>query len=61
MSKKCYYCEKKKSPDHKQVDELKKFVFEDGRIKPARNTGLCGKHQRAMKTAVENARHIALI
>ena len=42
MSKKCYYCEKKKSPDYKQVDELKKFVFEDGRIKPARNTGLCG-------------------
>ena len=49
MSKKCYYCEQHKNPDYKRVNELKKFVFEGPRMKPARTTGLCGKHQRALK------------
>ncbi|OKZ75373.1 MAG: 30S ribosomal protein S18 [Clostridium sp. 26_22] len=61
MSKKCYYCEQHKNPDYKRVNELKKFVFEGTRMKPARTTGLCGKHQRALKRAIANAHHLALM
>lgn len=61
MSKKCYYCKQDKKPDYKRVDELKNFVFEDGKIKPARLTGLCGKHQRALKRAIANAHQLALM
>lgn len=59
--KKCYYCEKGERPDYKQVAELKKFVFEDGRMKSARSTGLCGKHQRMLKRAIANAHQLALM
>jgi small subunit ribosomal protein S18 len=61
MSKMCYYCEQHKKPDYKRVDELKKFVFDGTRMKPARSTGLCGKHQRALKRAIANAHHLALM
>ena len=53
MRKKCYYCEQHKKPDYKRLDELKKFVYEETQMKPARSTGLCGKHQRALKRAIE--------
>lgn len=59
--KKCYYCEQHKNPDYKQVDELQQFVFEETRMKPARSTGLCRKHQRALKRAIANAHKLALM
>ena len=61
MRKKCYYCEQHKKPDYKRLDELKKFVFEETQMKPARSTGLCGKHQRDLKKAIANAHKLALM
>lgn len=58
MRKKCYYCEQHKKPDYKRLDELKKFVYEETQMKPARSTG---KHQRALKRAIANAHHLALM
>ena len=47
--------------DYKDVETLKKYISERGKILPRRITGTCAKHQRAVTTAVKRARHIALL
>jgi small subunit ribosomal protein S18 len=58
----CQFCaEKVKYIDYKQVDLLKRFVTEQGRIRSRRQTGNCARHQRILARAVKRARHIALL
>ena len=58
----CAYCaDKNLVIDYKQVEKLKKYVSEKGKILPRRVTGLCAKHQRDLTIAVKRARHIALL
>ena len=47
--------------DHKNTDLLRRFIHEDGKIRPRRQTGTCAKHQRALAKAIKRARHIALL
>ena len=47
--------------DYKNVDQMKKFVNEKGKILPRRATGACAKHQRDITQAVKRARHIAVL
>ena len=47
--------------DYKDVNKLKRYVSERGKILPRRITGTCAKHQRALTVAVKRARHIALM
>jgi small subunit ribosomal protein S18 len=58
----CQFCaDKSIEIDYKQVDMLRRFVTEDGRIRPRRQTGTCARHQRSLAVAVKRARHIALL
>jgi len=58
----CAYCaDKNLEIDYKQVEKLRKYVSEKGKILPRRVTGLCAKHQRELTIAVKRARHIALL
>lgn len=58
----CQFCaEKTKYIDYKQVDLLKRFTNEQGKIRPRRETGACARHQRMLAKAVKRARHIALL
>lgn len=58
----CAFCEDEKKPiDFKDVNTLKKYVSERGKILPRRITGNCAKHQRAITLAVKRARHVALM
>lgn len=58
----CQFCTDKTAKiDYKNVDLLARFVNESGKIRPRRQTGTCARHQRAVSTAVKNARHIALL
>ena len=58
----CVFCgEKAPKIDYKDVNTLKRYVSESGKILPRRITGTCAKHQRAITTAVKRARHIALM
>ncbi len=58
----CQFCaDKELKIDYKQVDMLRRFVTEDGKIRPRRQTGTCAKHQREVAAAVKRARHIALL
>lgn len=58
----CRFCaDSKLVIDYKNTDLLRQFVYEDGKIRPRRQTGNCAKHQRAVTQAVKRARHIALL
>ena len=58
----CQFCaDKTIKIDYKNTDLLKRFVTEEGKIRPRRQTGTCAKHQRAVASAVKRARHIALL
>ena len=58
----CQFCaDKTESIDYKDVDTLKKYVTERGKILPKRITGTCAMHQRAVTTAIKRARIVALL
>ncbi len=58
----CQFCaDKNVRIDYKQVEMLRRFVSEDGKIRPRRQTGTCAKHQRELAVAVKRARHLALL
>jgi small subunit ribosomal protein S18 len=59
----CVFCADKNYTDidYKDINKLKRYVSERGKILPRRITGNCAKHQRALTVAVKRARHIALM
>jgi small subunit ribosomal protein S18 len=58
----CQFCADKNAViDYKQADLLRRFVSEDGKIRPRRQTGTCARHQRELARAIKRARHIALL
>lgn len=50
-----------KEIDYKDLDTLKQFVTETGKIVPSRITGTKAKYQRQLATAVKRARYLALL
>ncbi|TXI16632.1 MAG: 30S ribosomal protein S18 [Nitrosomonas sp.] len=50
-----------KQVDYKDIDILKDFISENGKIIPARITGTSAFYQRQLSTAVEHARFLALL
>ena len=58
----CVYCADKNAViDYKDVNKLKRYISERGKILPRRITGNCAKHQRALTAAIKRARHVALM
>jgi small subunit ribosomal protein S18 len=58
----CQFCsDKDLEIDYKNVDLLRRYIDDTGKIRPRRQTGTCAKHQRAVAKAIKNARHIALL
>lgn len=47
--------------DYKDVDLLRKFITERGKILPRRLTGLTAKQQRDLTLAIKRARLVALL
>lgn len=47
--------------DYKDVDLLKRYVSDRGKLLPSRITGVCAKYQRQLTSAVKRARQIALL
>ena len=47
--------------DFKDVDLLRKFVTDRGKILPRRATGTSAKYQRKLALAIKRARHMALL
>ena len=60
--KTCQFCaDKQLLIDYKKVDLLKRYVTDEGKIRPRRQTGACARHQRVVAAAIRKARHIALL
>ena len=47
--------------DYKDIEVLKQYVSETGKIVPSRITGTKARYQRQLAKAVKRARYIALI
>lgn len=50
-----------KEIDYKDLETLKAFVSETGKIVPSRITGTKAKYQRQLAKAIKRARYLALI
>jgi len=60
--KTCQFCaDKQLLIDYKKVDLLKRYITDEGKIRPRRQTGACARHQRVVAAAIRKARHIALL
>lgn len=58
----CYFSQIKADyVDWKDVDTLKRFVSESGKIVPRRVTGTTAAFQRELATAIKRARYMALL
>lgn len=47
--------------DYKDVQLLRQFVSDLGKIEPRRRRGTTAKHQRSLAVAIKRARHLALL
>jgi len=47
--------------DYKDLDTLKQYISETGKIVPSRITGTKAKYQRQLATAIKRARNLALL
>ena len=47
--------------DYKDLETLKAYVSETGKIVPSRITGTKAKYQRQLATAIKRARYLALL
>lgn len=47
--------------DYKEVNYLKRFMTDRGKIAPRRMTGLCPKHQRDVSKCIKKSRVIGLV
>lgn len=60
----CKICTSTESDDvinYKNIDLLRKFVTEKGKIVPRRLSGTCAKHQRMITRAIKQSRTVALL
>lgn len=58
----CQFCaDKVREVNYKDADMLRRFLTDNGRIRPRRQTGTCARHQRSLAGAVKRARHLALV
>lgn len=58
----CAFCmDKATEIDYKDINKLRKYVTERGKILPRRISGNCAKHQRQLTESVKRARNIALL
>ncbi|HOA28440.1 MAG: 30S ribosomal protein S18 [Candidatus Cloacimonetes bacterium] len=58
----CKFCANKDLViDYKNVDMMRQYISDVGKIEAARLTGTCAKHQRKLTTEIKRARQMALI
>ncbi|NLZ48705.1 MAG: 30S ribosomal protein S18 [Clostridiales bacterium] len=58
----CAFCvDKAEHIDYKDINKIRKYVTERGKILPRRISGNCAKHQRQLTEAIKRARNIALL
>ena len=62
IKKVCKFCSgRMEELSYQDVDRLKGFITERGKIVPRRVSGNCAKHQRGLTRAIKRARELALL
>ena len=60
--KSCHFCKDKVAEvDYKNINQLRRYISEKGKIRNRRITGACRRHQRQVAVAVKRAREMALL
>ena len=60
--KSCLFCkDKTRDVDYKNVDQLRRYTSERGKIRSRRMSGACRRHQRQVAVAIKRAREMALL
>jgi len=60
--RKCKFCQdRSKKIDYKDIELLKRFLTDRGKILPRRFTYVCARHQREIAKAIKMAREMALL
>ncbi len=59
--KECKFCKENIKIDYKDVQLLRSYTTEKGKIYPRRLSGCCAKHQRELASAIKRSRHAALM
>ena len=60
--KSCFFCKAKvEEVDYKNINELRRYMSEKGKIRSRRITGACRRHQNQVAVAVKRAREMALL
>ena len=60
--KSCQFCKAKLDDvDYKDINMLRRYVSEKGKIRSRRITGACRRHQNQVSRAVKRAREMALL
>ena len=57
----CRFCAEKMEIDYKNINLIRSFMSDKGKIVSGRVTGVCAKHQRRLATAIKRARMLALL
>ena len=52
---------KKKTIDYKNVENVRRFITDRGKVLPRRITGISMQFQKEVKKAVKRARYMALV
>ena len=61
VPKNCYFCKEGKEPMYGEVEALRRYLTERGKIVPRSRNGLCSKHQRLLTFSIKHARFLALL
>ncbi len=60
--KSCLFCKDKvREVDYKNVNQLRRYISDRGKIRGPRISGACRKHQRQLAVAIKRAREMALL
>nr|QCI04124.1 ribosomal protein S18 [Antithamnionella ternifolia] len=60
-SKKSFHLKPNDVVDYKDIDLLRKFITDQGKILPRRSTGLTAKQQKKVTKSIKRARTLALL
>ncbi|MBI2036653.1 30S ribosomal protein S18 [Candidatus Microgenomates bacterium] len=57
----CPFCKQKTEPSFREIEVLRRYVTERGKIIGHARSGICAKHQRKVTAAIKQARILALL
>ena len=60
--KSCLFCKDKvREVDYKNVEQLRRYTSDRGKIRSRRMSGACRRHQRQLAVAIKRAREMGLL